>query len=73
VDHGVSIARSVILDSTYIGSHTEIKDAVIKKNAMINVPRSTNIYVEDDFSSFLVPLDPAFKTIFLLRRTLRRI
>jgi len=49
VDHGVSIARSVILDSTYIGAHTEIKDAVIKKNAMIDVPRSTNIYVEDDF------------------------
>ena len=49
VDHGVSIAGSVILDSTYIGSHTEIKDAVIKKNTMIDVSRSTSIYVKDDF------------------------
>jgi lipopolysaccharide/colanic/teichoic acid biosynthesis glycosyltransferase len=34
---------------TYVGSLTEIKDSVIRKNSMINVPKLWNVYLGDDF------------------------
>jgi len=49
VDRGVSMENSVILGSTYIGSHTEIKDSIIRKNCMVNVPRLLNVCVGDEF------------------------
>ncbi len=48
VDRRASIEGSIILGNTYIGSHTEIKDSVIRKNSMINVPRLLNVYVGED-------------------------
>lgn len=49
VDREVLIEGSVILGNTYVGSHTEIRDSVIRKNAMIDVPRLLNVYVGDNF------------------------
>ncbi|MBN1850867.1 MAG: sugar transferase [Deltaproteobacteria bacterium] len=45
----VSMQGSVILDNTYIGAHTEIRDSIVRKNILIDIPRSLNLYVGDDF------------------------
>ena len=49
VSQGVSIQESVILDNTYIGSHTEMRESIIRKNTLLDVPRSLNVHVADDF------------------------
>jgi NDP-sugar pyrophosphorylase family protein len=49
VSQGVSIQESIILDNTYIGSHTEIRESIVRKNILIDIPRSLNLYVGDDF------------------------
>ena len=49
VNREALIEGSVILGNTYVGSHTEIRNSVIRKNAMIDVPRLLNVYVGDNF------------------------
>jgi len=48
MDKNASVQGSIVLDNTYIGSFTGIKDMVIKKNCMINVPRSITVVMGDD-------------------------
>jgi NDP-sugar pyrophosphorylase family protein len=49
VDQGASIEESIIFGNTYIGSHTEIRDSVVRKNYMVNIPRQVSTYVSDQF------------------------
>lgn len=49
VDQNASVQKSIILDNTYIGSSTEIKDSIVRKNYIVNVPRSVSAFVRDDF------------------------
>ena len=49
VDQGASIRGSVILDGTYIGAHTEIRESIIRKSDMIDTAKSVHVHVTDDF------------------------
>jgi len=48
LDMDVSAKESIILDNTYIGSHNEIKNSIIMKNSLINLPRLLDLFIEDD-------------------------
>lgn len=49
VDEDAQIKNSIIWDDTYIGSHTEVTDSIVRKNYIFNVPRRVNTYVKDNY------------------------
>ncbi len=49
VDQNAFVKESIILDNSYIGSHTEIKESIVWKKYLLNVPRFVKTFVMDDF------------------------
>lgn len=49
VDHDACVGESIILDKTYVGPDTEIKESVAWKKFLFNVPRISKTFVTDDF------------------------
>ncbi|HOV88394.1 MAG TPA: sugar transferase, partial [Syntrophobacteraceae bacterium] len=48
VDEGASIENSVVLDRTYVGVHTRIQNALVRKNWMLQIPTMLDVYLADD-------------------------
>ncbi|NQU03864.1 MAG: hypothetical protein HQ589_06935, partial [Syntrophaceae bacterium] len=48
IGDGALVKRSVILSGTFVGSHTEIENSLIRKHDMINARTLESVYVEDD-------------------------
>jgi len=48
IDEGASVRDSLVLSRTYVGAYTEIKDALLKKNWMFQIPRMLHVYLGDD-------------------------
>lgn len=48
VDTEADIKKSIIYEKTYIGTNTEIKDSIVRKNFIFNMPGMSNLYVNDD-------------------------
>ena len=48
IDRGASVCASLILSGTYVGAHADIKDALVKKNWMFQVPRMLHVHLGDD-------------------------
>jgi len=48
IDQGASVRDSLVLSNTYVGPLTEIKDALIKKNWMFQIPRMLHVHMGDD-------------------------
>lgn len=49
VNKDALVDGSVVLNSTYVGDQTDIKNSVVRKNLMIDVARSTHVFLEDEF------------------------
>jgi len=48
IDQGASIRDSLVLSNTYVGPHTEIEKAIIKKNWMFQISRMLHVHMGDD-------------------------
>jgi NDP-sugar pyrophosphorylase family protein len=48
VDQGAVIHNSIILDETYVGTNLDIKEMVIKKTFMLQVPSGVHVCVSDE-------------------------
>jgi NDP-sugar pyrophosphorylase family protein len=48
IDEGASVKASLVLDRTYVGPHTDIRDAVVKKNWMLQVASMLSVHLGDD-------------------------
>jgi NDP-sugar pyrophosphorylase family protein len=48
IDEGASVRGSLVLDLTYVGAHTEIKDAFVRKNWMLQIPSMLSVHLGDD-------------------------
>jgi mannose-1-phosphate guanylyltransferase / phosphomannomutase len=48
VDDDASVKESIIFDSTYIGSHNEVKNSIIRKNSLTNLPSLLDLFIKDD-------------------------
>ena len=49
VDKGAIIEKSIILNNTYVGPNTEVKNSVVRKNNIVNIPRMVSTFVSEDF------------------------
>ncbi len=49
VDRDASLEKSLIMDSAYIGPHTEIKEAIVWMKYLLNLPRMVKTFITDDF------------------------
>jgi NDP-sugar pyrophosphorylase family protein len=48
IDEGASVKGSLVLDRTYVGAHTEIRDAIVRKNWMLQIPSMLSVHLGDD-------------------------
>ena len=48
IDEGALVQDSLVLNHTYVGAHTEIKDAILKKNWMFQIHRMLHVHLSDD-------------------------
>ncbi len=48
IDEGASVQGSLVLDRTYVGPQTDLRDAVVKQNWMLQIPSMLNIHLGDD-------------------------
>jgi NDP-sugar pyrophosphorylase family protein/lipopolysaccharide/colanic/teichoic acid biosynthesis glycosyltransferase len=48
IDEGAAVTGSLVLDRTYVGAHTEIRDAVVRKNWMLQIPTMLTVHLGDD-------------------------
>jgi NDP-sugar pyrophosphorylase family protein len=48
IDEGASVRASLVLDRTYVGAYTEIKEAIVKKNWMLQIPTLLHVQLGDD-------------------------
>jgi lipopolysaccharide/colanic/teichoic acid biosynthesis glycosyltransferase len=47
IDRQARVDRSVILENSYVGSHTEVVRSIVRKNGLINVERGIAVTVTD--------------------------
>ncbi|HOV88110.1 MAG TPA: NDP-sugar synthase, partial [Syntrophobacteraceae bacterium] len=59
VDEGASVQESVVLDRTYVGVHTRIHDALVRKNWMLQTPTMLEVYLV----YFMIMADPEKGTL----------
>ena len=64
IDADSDVKRSIIYDKTYVGINTEIRDSIVRKNFIFNLPCMSKLYVTDD--SILGNMD---KTLFMSKFT----
>ena len=48
IDQGASVLDSMVLNHTYVGPHAEIKDTLLKKNWMFQIPSKLHVHLGDD-------------------------
>jgi hypothetical protein len=48
IDEGASVQGSLVLDRTYVGPHTDLRDVVVKKNWMLKIPSLLTLHLGDD-------------------------
>jgi len=48
VDEGASVQRSLVLDRTYVGPHTDLRNVVVNKNWMLQIPSLLSVHLGDD-------------------------
>lgn len=48
VDQGASVQGSLVLDRTYVGPQTDLRDVVVKQNWMLQIPGLLSIHLGDD-------------------------
>jgi mannose-1-phosphate guanylyltransferase/phosphomannomutase len=49
IEEGVLLARSIVWKGTYAGAQTEIKDSIVNKNLIFNIPRKIMLKVSESF------------------------
>lgn len=48
VDEGASVQGSLVMDRTYVGSQTDLKDAIVKQNWILLIPSLLSVHLGDD-------------------------
>jgi mannose-1-phosphate guanylyltransferase/phosphomannomutase len=49
IEEGAFLTRSIVWKGTYVGTQTEIKDSIVNKNLLFNLPRKIMLKVTESF------------------------
>lgn len=68
IDDNAQIENSIIMNGTYVGSDTNIRDSIVDKNHLFNADKNTALNIQDEFI-----LGKAFQGKFLINFSNRAI